>query len=78
MESIENIIVSVDFGDLHMDVGELVSSQGKIYFRYYPGFIQSGMELSPFRLPLSVEMYSAPREPFDGLCISTGEARESL
>lgn len=67
MESIENIIVSVDFGDLHMDVGELVSSHGKIYFRYYPGFIQSGIELSPFKLPLSVELFSASKEPFDGI-----------
>lgn len=67
MESMENIIVSVDFGDMHSDVGELVSSQGKIYFRYYPGFIQSGIELSPFKLPLSMELYSAPGDPFDGL-----------
>lgn len=67
MESIENIIVSVEIGNLHLDVGELVSSHGKIYFRYYPGFIQSGIELSPFKLPLSVELYSAPSEPFDGM-----------
>jgi len=38
-------------------VGELVQSDGKIYFEYDPSFSQLGLEISPFKLPTSQRFY---------------------
>jgi len=38
-------------------VGELVQSEGKIYFEYDKEFIQRGLEISPFKLPLAQRFF---------------------
>jgi len=67
MEQINKIIVSIHLNGEEIDLGELVANQRKIYFKYYQSFIKSGREISPFRLKLSEQIYSADPLPFDGL-----------
>jgi serine/threonine-protein kinase HipA len=49
------------------EVGELVLSERKIYFKYHSGFLSSGINISPIKLPYSGEIVSADMEPFEGL-----------
>ncbi len=51
-------------------VGKLVeqgNQSGAILFQYAPEFIDSGIEISPFKLPLGPEVREDPRRTFDGL-----------
>lgn len=59
--------VSLDFGQDKIEVGELASLDDKVYFKYNTTFIKKGIEISPFKLPLSSKILSAEQEPFDGL-----------
>jgi serine/threonine-protein kinase HipA len=67
MEKINKIIVSIHLGGKEIELGELVTKDRKIYFRYYPGFIKSGLEISPFRLKAAATLFLAEPDPFDGL-----------
>ncbi len=49
------------------EVGELVLSDRKIYFKYHSSFLSRGINISPIKLPFSGEIASAGMEPFDGL-----------
>lgn len=49
------------------EVGELVLSDRKIYFKYHSGFLTRGINISPIKLPFSGEIVSAGMEPFEGL-----------
>jgi serine/threonine-protein kinase HipA len=59
--------VSIFLGDLEVKVGELVLSERNIYFRYNQDFIDKGIEISPFKLPLSNKIQTTNFYPFDGL-----------
>jgi serine/threonine-protein kinase HipA len=48
-------------------VGRLATRDGRIYFEYDATFLASGLELSPFGLPLRAGVTEGPRTPFDGL-----------
>ncbi len=48
-------------------VGILDERNGNIYFEYAPGFIESGLELSPFKLPLNPGVFQDGKRTFDGL-----------
>lgn len=67
MKPIQKVTVSIDFGDKELQVGELIKEGRGIYFKYYTEFIKTGLELSPFHLPLNDTIYSAPSQPFEGL-----------
>ena len=67
MTPMENISVSLDFGNNKIEVGELAISNNKIYFKYYTDFIKNGIEISPFKMPLSDNILSTELEPFNGL-----------
>src|ERR1035437_747836 len=67
MEQIKKIIVSIHLGGHEIELGEMVSEKGKIYFKYYTSFVKSGLEISPFKLKLSEKIYSADAAPFEGL-----------
>ena len=67
MTGVEKLIVSISLGRQEIELGELVSLRKKIYFKYYPEFIDSGIQISPFKMPLSDKLLSADTEPFDGL-----------
>jgi len=66
-QSIQKIIVSINFGDREIKVGELVQDNKTIYFKYDLDFIALGLEISPFHLPLKNTIYTALPNPFDGL-----------
>jgi len=67
MTGVEKLIVSISLGRQEIELGELVSLRKKIYFKYYPEFIDRGIQISPFKMPLSDKLLSADPEPFDGL-----------
>lgn len=48
-------------------VGILAEDNRRIFFEYSPEFIQSGIELSPFQLPLGGGVYEDRKQTFDGL-----------
>lgn len=58
-------LIEVRFADRL--VGRLAWHQRRAHFEYDRGFLDSGIELSPFRLPLKDGVQEAPLDPFDGL-----------
>jgi len=67
MEPIQKIIVSIDFGNEELQVGELIQEGKGIFFKYYTDFIKSHIEISPFHLAVADKIYIAPAQPFEGL-----------
>jgi serine/threonine-protein kinase HipA len=67
MERINKIFVFLQFDSEEIPVGELLQQQKQIYFKYYPSFIESGLEISPLKLKLSTSILTANEAPFDGL-----------
>ena len=67
MIGIEKISVSILLEGNQIEVGELVLSNGKIYFKYHPDYLSNGFDLSPIKLPFTSDIVSADREPFQGL-----------
>ena len=67
MTGIKKLKVSLNFGNEDIPVGEMVLSESKIWFKYDTDFITSGIEISPFKLPLSNRIYTAESYPFDGI-----------
>jgi len=63
----KKITVSLLLEGNKTEVGELVLSGSKIYFRYDADYLKNGFSLSPIKLPFTNEIVSADREPFDGL-----------
>lgn len=53
--------------DREVKVGRMAYQRNKIYFEYDPDFLDSGFELSPFRLPLESGVKRAEYQPFEGL-----------
>lgn len=48
-------------------VGILDDDQGRVLFEYSPDFIQKGINLSPFMLPLKSQIFEDSKRTFDGL-----------
>lgn len=67
MKPIQKVIVSINFGNTEQQVGELIQEGKNIYFKYFTEFVTTGIELSPFQLPLKDSIYTAPVQPFEGL-----------
>jgi len=67
MKAINKLFVSLHIEGQKYEVGELVLSEQKIYFRYNSDFISTGLNLSPIKLPFSTEINSCQQEPFNGL-----------
>ncbi len=53
--------------DRSIVVGQLALYQGRIYFEYDPEFLRTGLELSPYKLPLKAGAVSAEPTPWGGL-----------
>ena len=49
------------------EVGLLSEENGRIFFEYAPEFLNSGIELSPFKLPLKSGVFEDEKRTFDGL-----------
>ena len=54
-------------GSAQRKVGRLAWRDRRAYFQYDEAFLSSGLQLSPFRLPLRSGVLEAPPEPFAGL-----------
>ena len=67
MENIERLLVAIDLAGEETEVGELVQDGRKIYFKYYSAFIDTGIQISPFKLPLSTKILVPETTVFDGL-----------
>lgn len=67
MAGINKLSVSLLLQGNTFEVGELVFSNQKIYFRYKIDFLNTGLNLSPIKLPFSEQIVSAEKQPFDGL-----------
>lgn len=67
MEHIKKIFVSIQFNENEIELGELVSNDRNIYFKYYTDFISKGIEISPLKLKLNTVINKAEAMPFNGL-----------
>jgi len=67
MIGVDKLSVALFLEDQEMEVGELVLSNRKIYFKYSSGFLSRRLNISPVKLPFSDDILSAESEPFDGL-----------
>ena len=63
----ERIKVSLDFGSSIVEVGILIEQNQQIYFRFEPSFLESDLDISPFKLKKKTEILLSPKAPFDGL-----------
>jgi serine/threonine-protein kinase HipA len=67
MQTLNKLFVSLIIEGKKFEVGELILSEQKIYFRYNSDFISTGLNLSPLKLPFNNEINTSEKEPFDGL-----------
>jgi serine/threonine-protein kinase HipA len=65
--NVKEIKVALDFGTSHLHVGRLAIRDGKIYFEYDADFIKSGLQISPYRLPLKAGLTRFEASIFEGL-----------
>ncbi|MEN0046752.1 MAG: type II toxin-antitoxin system HipA family toxin [Bacteroidota bacterium] len=59
--------MSLHLEDTELRVGELVQEEKQIYFKYYPDFLEEGLQISPFKLPISSNILTPETMVFDGL-----------
>ena len=52
---------------IRQEVGMLLQDKQRIFFEYSPNFLKSGIELSPFKLPLKAGVFEEKSRVFDGL-----------
>ena len=52
---------------IRQEVGMLLQDKQRIFFEYSPDFLKSGIELSPFKLPLKASVFEEKSRVFDGL-----------
>ena len=64
---IAEIKVGLNFGSEIQSLGRMAERNGIIYFEYDEDFLQNGVEISPFKLPLRNGVVQLPSEPFEGL-----------
>lgn len=67
MNPTTHVYVSLDFGSESCAVGQLLIKDRRIHFSYDDSFLQRGLELSPFMLPLQQGVYTVTDTPFEGL-----------
>lgn len=67
LKPINNIHVYYSGGAKKVSVGRLAYNNHRIFFEYSQEFLKSGLELSPFKLPLKAGVYPCSDFVFDGL-----------
>jgi serine/threonine-protein kinase HipA len=67
MEPIEKLQVYLRFTDIPIAVGQMVSDNGTVFFKYDDSFIKKKLEISPFKLKLSEAISTPETTIFDGL-----------
>lgn len=63
----EQLEVYLHFTDTPIAVGQMVSDNGTIFFRYDDAFMKTGLEISPFKLKLSDAILTPETSIFEGL-----------
>jgi len=48
-------------------IGTLAQKEGKVYFEYEKAFLETGIEISPYKLPLKVGVQRCDDDTFEGL-----------
>lgn len=66
-ENAMNLDVHLHAYGVRRHVGKLAAHSNAILFQYTPEFLDLGINISPFRLPLSPEVREDPKRTFDGL-----------
>ncbi|MBL1408862.1 hypothetical protein [Sphingobacterium faecale] len=64
MKTVREIKVSLCFDRNIQPIGRLAMRDQIVYFEYDNTFIQHGLEISPFRLPLRGGVLNLPTRPF--------------
>ena len=64
---VEKLKVTIELNGIEIELGELLAEGRNIYFKYYPDFVDTGLQISPFKLPLSLEIQTGDSAIFDGL-----------
>ena len=67
MEPIEQLEVYLRFTDTPIAVGQMVSNNGTVFFKYDDSFIEKNLEISPFKLKLTNAILTPETTIFDGL-----------
>ncbi|MGB6151311.1 MAG: type II toxin-antitoxin system HipA family toxin [Pricia sp.] len=67
MDLIEQLEVYLHFTDTPISVGQMVSDNGTIYFKYDDTFIKRGLAISPFKLKISDTILTPETFIFEGL-----------
>ncbi|MEM7484429.1 MAG: type II toxin-antitoxin system HipA family toxin [Bacteroidota bacterium] len=67
MDPIEQLEVYLRFTDTPIIVGQMVSDNGTIFFKYDDTFIEKSLEISPFKLKLTNAILTSETIIFDGL-----------
>jgi serine/threonine-protein kinase HipA len=65
--TVEKLNVAIHIEGATFEVGELVSDGRQIHFKYYPAFLDRGLNISPIRLPFQTGVHTGPPIPFNGL-----------
>lgn len=66
-QKVSLIHVSYVRGSETLPMGRLALKEKKIFFEYTPSFLKTGLELSPFHLPLKPGVFRCEDQLFDGL-----------
>ena len=61
------LTVSLDTHHSSSKIGRLALKDRRVFFEYEPSFLASGIELSPFKLPLKPGLFTTEDRIFDGL-----------
>ena len=65
--NIERLHVGLELADQKYEVGELVRDGIDIRFKFYPDFLNSGLDISPIKLPFNANVHTGDPKIFDGL-----------
>lgn len=67
MNNVQKLVVALDFGTEEIEVGELVTADRTVFFRYNADFLKRGLDISPIHLPIRRLIVQGPPHPFEGL-----------
>ena len=67
MKNINRIKAFLNLNNSKDEIGDMVLDKNKVYFKYNQDFIESGLQISPFKLKLSNEISSPTATHFEGL-----------
>lgn len=67
MKPVEKIKAYLNTSSGKLDIGQMVLVQNRIYFKYDEDFLQTGLEISPFKLKRTSEIIVPTETHFEGL-----------